>query len=168
MALSTPWLLAWAVAGCSCGEPAHSDGALSDGPGAEAQLPTPDLRPDTVAPPDAAPPLTVSAVKVEPNPRSVLSCFVSWTTSEAATSAVERWEPGAGQGSRVGLPGLRTAHRVLVFGMHAQTGYTLQAVSSAGARRARSAELSFTTGKLPAHVPTAALVRHDRRRAFAG
>ena len=164
--LSALGLLALTAAGCSCGDPALTDGAPPDGPGAEAQVPVLDAAPD--APPDAAPPLTVSGVKVEPNPRSVLSCFVSWTTSEAASSSVELWEPGAALGRRVRTPGLRTSHRVLVFGMHAQTAITLQAVSAAGARWARSAELSFTTGELPLHLPLAELVRHDPRRTYRG
>ncbi len=159
------------VGGCDdCGGAPTADGALPDGPAPEASLPGPDARPDLLpdVPPDAAAPLLIIDVKVESNPRSVLSCFVSWRTSEAASSQVEYWEVGAAVGHRVSLPGARINHRVLVFGMHAETAHQLQAISGAGARKARSATLEYTTGKLPLHVPRAELITLDRRRAQQG
>ena len=163
------WVLSGlAPAGCSgCDTPSLDDGGVfSDGPGPEASPPAPDLRPD--APPDAAAPLLIFEVKVQSNPLNELSCFVSWRTSVGASSVVEFWEPGAVVGHRVSSAGLQTSHLLLVFGMHAETAYILQASSSAGKRQARSAPLQYTTGKLPLHVPPAELVIHDPRRAYQG
>ena len=156
------------LAGCTdCGEPPASDSVVLDGPGDRGKpVPCPDACQDGL--PDAAAPLLFSEVKVESNPHSVLSCFVSWRTSVAASSVVEFWEPKAAAGHRLTVHGSRTDHRVLVFGMRAETVFALQAVSAAGKQEARSATLQYTSGKLPLHVPTAELVTHDRRRAFQG
>ena len=165
--LAVLWSLVGLTSGCTgCGEPSTVDASKDHGPGLETGPPAPDGRPD--APPDAAAPLLITEVKVEGNPRSVLTCFLSWRTSVAASSSVEFWQQGAPVGQRVSLPGRRTAHRVLVFGMHQETGHGLQAVSGAGAQQARSAVQTYTTGALPLHVPAVELVTHDPRRAQQG
>ena len=47
------------------------------------------VAPQDVADPAVGAPSTLTGVTVEANPNSVLSCIVTWTTSEPATSAVE-------------------------------------------------------------------------------
>jgi len=95
-------------------------------------------------------PLTVSNLMIEPNPRMSLSCYVSWTTSEAASSEVEFGV--GGYQFRVVDETLATEHRVHVVGMHAETAYDIKAVSTS-ATATGSAEGDFTTGKLPTNVP---------------
>ena len=102
--------------------------------------------------PNAVKAPVVSGLLVEPNPNNVLSCFVSWATDVAASSEV-----------RFGVDGYQfhivqtesvSAHRVLVIGMHAQTSYSIKAVSANSAGSA-NAEGTFTTGALPAALPVA-------------
>ena len=122
------------------------------------------------AAPDAPPPLTISKVKVEVNPNSVLSCFVSFSTNTVAQPFVEFTRSGAPhviyriEGRKPGLQ-----HRQLVYGMHALKVHTLVA----GARRAvggevRAAAVSHKTGALPPHLPRAEVLVHDPRRANQG
>jgi len=94
--------------------------------------------------------LTVSNLMIEPNPRMSLSCYVSWTTSEAANSAVEFGVDG--YQFRVVDDALATEHRVHVVGMHAETAYDIKAVSTSPTATG-SAEGDFTTGKLPSNAP---------------
>lgn len=95
-------------------------------------------------------PLEITNLKVEPNPRMALSCYVSWTTAEPADSKVQFGEGGLKLSVRDDAP--VTEHRVHVIGMHAETAYQVRAVSTAGAAQG-SADGEFTTGKLPAGLP---------------
>jgi len=98
--------------------------------------------------------LTLTGFMVEPNPNMTISCFVSWTTAEPATSEVEFGE--GGYQFRIRHPELVTEHRVLVIGMHAQQAYQIKAVSS-NTQGTGSAEGMFMTGMLPSGVPTTTL-----------
>jgi hypothetical protein len=117
---------------------------------------------------DVAPLLAVTDVTVEPNPNSVLSCFVSWNTAVAASSSVEV-EAQDGSGSfriRDAAPVL--AHRVLIIGLHAASAYRLTAVSEAGVASGRSAPLAYVTSALPARVPVPIVRGTDPKRAQPG
>lgn len=96
----------------------------------------------------------ISGLTIEPNPNSVLSCYVSWTTDTPADSEVDF---GIGEYQfRIRQEESVTSHRVLVIGMHAATKYLMKATStSASGTGAKTAE--FTTGTLPASIPVAEL-----------
>lgn len=95
--------------------------------------------------------LALSSLQIEPNPNMTISCFVSWTTAVPASSEVR-----FGQGDyafRIRDEAAVTEHRVLVIGMRAQTTYRVKAISD-NAQGSGSAEGTFTTGMLPANLPT--------------
>ena len=88
-------------------------------------------------------------IEVEDNPRSALSCIVRWTTEEPATSRVEV-VPVSGPAFAVGDDAAATEHEVWVIGMHAETRYTMEAVSAtAGGSELRSEAVGYETGPLP-------------------
>jgi len=104
--------------------------------------------------------LTVSDLSIEPNPRMTLSAYVSWTTSEAANSEVQFGVDG--YQFRIVDPNEVTEHRVHVLGMHAETDYSIKAVST-NQTATGSAEGSFTTGQVPADLPAAATLVADQQ-----
>lgn len=103
----------------------------------------------------------LTALAVEPNPNSVLSCFVSWTTDVPANSIVQfgvdsyQWE--------ISDETMVTEHRVLVIGMHASESYSIKAISGS-----MSAEGTFETGALPATIPVATVAINDSTRSQPG
>jgi hypothetical protein len=95
----------------------------------------------------------------------VLSCFVSWTTTQAASSVVQF---GAGKYEwEISDAAAVTAHRVLVIGMHAQQAYQIKAMSTNSAGSG-SAEGTFTTGALPAQIPAGKVMINDTGRSQPG
>ena len=104
---------------------------------------------------------------VEPNPRNVLSCFVTWTTNIPATSAVE-FGPAGKRAWRVRGVAPVQRHRLLVIGLHEETEYTLRAVSGVPGGGTVSQTIRYTTSALPAHIPHGRITVHDRRRAYRG
>ena len=96
--------------------------------------------------------VTLTNLKIDPNPNMTISCFVSWTTAEPAASEVDFGEQD--YEFRIRDATLVTGHRVLVIGMHAETAYKIRAFSG-NAQGTGSAEGTFTTGKLPSALPTA-------------
>ncbi|HEY4185125.1 MAG TPA: aryl-sulfate sulfotransferase [Polyangia bacterium] len=110
-------------------------------------------------------PASVDGLKIDPNPNSVLSCFVSWTTDKAADSTVQ-----FGQGSlqwEISDATLTTTHKVLVIGMKAQLAYMIKAISANGGGSV-SATGTFTTGTLPAQIPLGKVMINDSTRSQAG
>ncbi len=99
--------------------------------------------------------LTLSGLKIDPNPRMTLSCYVSWTTSAAANSEVQ-FGVGGYQFHVVDSAQV-TSHKVHVIGMHAATAYQIKAVST-NATATGSATGTFTTGALPSGTPKATVV----------
>src|SRR6185369_7017355 len=99
--------------------------------------------------------LTLTNLKIDPNPRMTLSCYVSWTTSVAANSEVQFGV--GGYQFRIVDSNQVTSHKVHVVGMHAQTAYQIKAVST-NATATGSATGTFTTGALPANTPKATVV----------
>ncbi|HEU5073983.1 MAG TPA: aryl-sulfate sulfotransferase [Polyangiaceae bacterium] len=104
-------------------------------------------------------------VTIEPNPNSVLSAYVSWTTPEPANAVVQfgagelTWEiEGAAEA---------TEHRVLVIGMRADTEYQIRALST-GASGSFQGDGTFTTGTLPAQIPVATISVHDVAKTQPG
>ena len=95
--------------------------------------------------------LTLTNLKIDPNPRMTLSCYVSWTTSAAANSEVQFGV--SGYQFRIVDDTQVTAHKVHVVGMHAQTAYDIKAISTS-ATATGSATGTFTTGKLPTGLPS--------------
>ena len=110
-------------------------------------------------------PSAITGLKIDPNPNSVLSCFVSWTTDEAASSTVQfgqsalQWE--------ITDATLNTTHNVLVIGMKAQLTYMIKAIS-ANSGGSVSATGTFTTGMLPAQIPVGKVMINDSTRSQAG
>jgi len=108
-------------------------------------------------------------LRLERNPRSVLSCHLTWRTEQPSTSAVEVGQGGAYTHRVRGAAGVTTRHRVLVIGLRADTAYTLRAVSTnSGQGTLRSAAVSHRTGALPAYLPRAKVGRHAPGKAYDG
>ncbi len=98
---------------------------------------------------DTAPPGDVVAT-LEVNPICEISCVVTWTTDEAATSWVMFGEDDKGYTYKIGADDPTTDHEVVVVGMHSGETHKLKAVSvTDGGRTIESQELSFTAGDLP-------------------
>jgi hypothetical protein len=103
----------------------------------------------------------ISGLMITANPNSVLSCFVSWTTDKAATSAVQfgqngyQWE--------ISDTAQVTSHKVLVIGMHAQQTYQIKAISGSA-----SATGTFMTGTLPAQIPNGTVMINDAAKVQPG
>lgn len=135
--------------------PAASDGAADASDASDVVVPAADAPADAGADAtvDAPTALAITDVAVEPNPNSVLSCFVTWKTAVAASSSVEIEPQGGGARFRIGDPKAVVAHRVLIIGLHPASGYQLTAVSQAGAASGRSAQIPYLTSALPARIP---------------
>ncbi len=109
--------------------------------------------------------LALTGLKIEANTKNVLSCFVSWTTSQAASSIVQF---GAGKYEwEISDAALVTDHKVLVIGMHAQAAYQIKAIST-NSSGSGSAEGTFTAGKLPASVPVAQVTVNETAKVQPG
>ena len=110
-------------------------------------------------------PSAITGLKVDPNPNNVLSCFVSWTTDQAADSVVQfgttslQWE--------ISDAALVTSHKVLVIGMKQQLNYMLKALSKNSGGQV-SATSTFMTGTPPAQIPVGTVMINDTTRAQAG
>ncbi len=110
--------------------------------------------------------LTLTAFKIEANPRMSLSCYVSWTTSVAANSEVQFG--AGGYQLRVVDSAQVTTHRVHVLGMHAATAYQIKAVST-NQTATGSTTGTFTTGALPSGLPAkGTLITNTRAKMQPG
>ncbi len=98
---------------------------------------------------------------VDPNPNSVLSCFVSWKTDQPANSVVQFGETGYDW--EISDDTMVTDHKVLVIGMHASKSYMLKAISGSA-----SGTGTFMTGALPATIPTGTVMIDDTTKSQAG
>lgn len=101
------------------------------------------------------------ALTIEPNPNSVLSCFVSWKTAEPANSVVQFGETAYEFEISDDAP--VTDHKVLVIGMHASKAYMIKASSGSA-----SGTGTFTTGALPAAIPVGTVMIDDTAKSQAG
>jgi hypothetical protein len=109
--------------------------------------------------------LSVTGLKVEANPKNVLSAFVSWTTDKAADSVVQ-----FGQGKyewEISDSAQVTSHKVLIIGMYAGKSYQIKAMSAAGDATG-SATSTFTTGALPVQIPVATIGANDATKVQPG
>jgi hypothetical protein len=94
-------------------------------------------------------PLEISQLEIQDNPGNPLSCTVRWRTNAQASSYVLFGESldhefYAGNEDQV------TQHEVLVFGLHAETRYHLQASSTTrDGEVATSSDQTYETGPLP-------------------
>jgi len=101
------------------------------------------------------------SLTIEPNPNSVLSCYVAWTTATPADSRVQfgvggyTWE--------IADPAMVTDHRVLVIGMRASQMYSIRAISGS-----ESGEGMFQTSALPAVVPAGTVMINDAATRVPG
>ncbi len=103
------------------------------------------------------------------NPICDISCVITWTTDEAASSWVEFGEEGQGYTLRIGSDESVTDHEVIVVGMHPSTNYTLQAVSETGAKeRLESQEMSFSAPDLPEVWMAGDMDVYDKGQASEG
>jgi hypothetical protein len=104
-------------------------------------------------------------ITVEENPNSVLSAYVSWTTTEPSSSVVQfgtdtlTWEI-------VGEANV-TTHKVLVIGMRANTDYKIRAIST-GASGTLDGEGTFKTLALPAQIPVGTVSVNNKAKAQPG
>ncbi|HTQ07743.1 MAG TPA: aryl-sulfate sulfotransferase [Polyangiaceae bacterium] len=98
---------------------------------------------------------------IDPNPNSVISCFVSWHTDQPANSVVQfgdtayEWE--------ISDDTMVTDHKVLVIGMHAMTSYMIKAISGSA-----SGTGTFMTGMMPATIPNGTVMIHDTTKTQPG
>jgi len=101
---------------------------------------------------------TIDDLTVTPNPNSVLSVYVSWTTTEPSSSVVQ-----FGEGSltwQITGPENVTEHEVLVIGLHASSAYMLHALST-GASGTVAGDTEFATEALPPEVPEGTVSVND-------
>jgi hypothetical protein len=98
---------------------------------------------------------------IDPNPNSVLSCFVSWKTDQPANSVVQFGETAYDFEISDETP--VTDHKVLVIGMHASKSYMLKAISGSA-----SGTGTFMTGALPATIPIGTVMINDTSKSQAG
>lgn len=109
--------------------------------------------------------ITISGLKVNANPNSVLSAYVSWTTNTAADSTVQ-----FGEGSyqwEIADSTPTTTHKVLIIGMHAAKTNQIKAISCVGSSSG-SATTTYTTGALPAQIPVATISANDTTHSQSG
>ncbi|MBW2263995.1 MAG: hypothetical protein JRG91_18695, partial [Deltaproteobacteria bacterium] len=98
-------------------------------------------------------PLLITDLVVEPNPNSVLSFWVAWSTNRSASSSVEYGEDPS-YGFTRGTEDLALEHRVLVVGCPAETDIHFRAVSrDADGIEAASPDTVHATGTLPDWFP---------------
>ena len=103
------------------------------------------------------------------NPGCVLSCVVTWTTDEPATSWVKFGEDGEGYSLKIGDDTLTTDHEVVVVGMHAEVSYDLVAVSETESKQTlTSQKMSFTAGSLPRYWMTGTVDVYDESKVNDG
>jgi hypothetical protein len=110
-------------------------------------------------------PTAITGLKIEDNPKSVLSAFVTWTTDKPGDSVVQfgqgRYEWAISDPARV------TSHKVLIIGMYAGKSYQIKAMSSAGGAPA-SATGNYTTKALPSQIPVATVPINDATKSQPG
>jgi hypothetical protein len=104
---------------------------------------------------------TISGLKIDPNPKNVLSCFVSWTTSAPASSVVQfgvdSYQFEIADAAQV------TSHKVTVIGMKQMKTYKIKAISGSA-----SAEGTFMTTAVPATIPVASITAMDATKIQPG
>jgi hypothetical protein len=98
---------------------------------------------------------------IDPNPNSVISCFVSWTTDQPANSVVQFGETGYDW--EISDDTMVTDHKVLVIGMHASKTYMIKAISGSA-----SGTGTFMTGTLPATIPVGTVMIDDNTKSQPG
>ena len=108
--------------------------------------PTPDSESQTVS--NSGP--TISNLTIAPNPTSVLSAHIRWTTDSPADSTVQFGE-GAYQ-LEVGEDETVTDHHALIIGLHAETRYQIKIIS-ANRFGTSAVEKDITTASLPPNIP---------------
>jgi hypothetical protein len=107
----------------------------------------------------------ISGLKIEDNPKNVLSAFVSWTTAKPGDSVVQfgqgkyEWEVTDAQ--------MVTSHKVLIIGMYASKAYQIKAMSTAGGQTV-SATGNYTTKALPSQIPVAKVSVNDTSKVQPG
>lgn len=110
-------------------------------------------------------PTKITGLKIEDNPKNVLSAFVTWTTDKPGDSVVQfgqskyEWE--------VSDPALTTTHKVFIIGMYASKAYQIKALSSNGGTPV-SATGTYTTKALPAQIPIPKVSVNDTTKSQPG
>jgi hypothetical protein len=110
-------------------------------------------------------PTAVTGLKIEDNPKNVLSAFVSWTTDKPGNSVVQ-----FGQGKaewEISDAALVTSHKVLIIGMVSGKSYQIKALSSNGGTPV-SATGNYTTKALPSQIPIPKLSGSDTSKSQPG
>ena len=110
-------------------------------------------------------PTLITGLKIDANPKNVLSAFVSWSTDKPSDSVVQ-----FGQGKyewEISDPAMVTSHKVLIIGMVASKAYQIKAISSAGGKTV-SATGNFTAGALPALIPVGKAPINDTTKSQPG
>ncbi len=98
-------------------------------------------------------PWEIEDLEVADHPANLLSRTLRWTTAQPASSHVEFGE-GESPAYRVGSDDAVTQHEVLVFGLHAESSYTLHPVSvDEDGREVRAEPLEVQTDPLPFENP---------------
>jgi hypothetical protein len=105
--------------------------------------------------------VTITGLKIDPNPKNVLSCFVSWTTNTAANSVVQFGV--GGYQFEIADSAQVTSHKVTVIGMKQMKSYMIKAISGSA-----SAEGTFMTMAVPATIPVASITAMDATKTQPG
>lgn len=108
---------------------------------------------------------SISDLTIEPNPNNVLSAWVSWTTPEPGSSLVQFGDDGLAW--EIEGEANVASHKVLLIGMRADKTYQIRA-ASALTDGVVEAVGTFTTGALPAQIPTGIVSVHDPALAQPG
>ncbi len=110
-------------------------------------------------------PTSITGLKIEDNPKNVLSAFVNWTTDKPGDSVVQfgqgKYEWEVSDSAKV------TNHRVLIIGMYAGKAYQIKAMSSNGGTPV-SATGNYTTKALPAQIPVVKVTSSDPTKVQPG
>jgi hypothetical protein len=110
-------------------------------------------------------PTAINGLKMEDNPKNVLSAYAVWTTDKPGDSVVQ-----FGQGKyewEISDSASVTNHKVLIIGMYAGKSYQIKAMSSAGGSTV-SATSTYTTKALPAQIPVVKVPINDTTKTQPG
>ena len=147
--------------GAGNGSGAGNTGAAGQGAGGGSSGATGAAGSATTGTGGAGGAVTITGLKIDPNPKSVLSCFVSWTTNTAASSTVQ-FGVGTYQ-FEIADAAPVTSHKVTVIGMKQMQTYKIKAISGAA-----SAEGTFMTMAVPASIPVATISAVDATKMQPG
>jgi hypothetical protein len=159
-----PWTLPWTL---GCGS--SGNGSTSGGDGGR------DAVSSTMADATQDGPggvLVISNLVITPNPKSILSATLSFTTNVPTTASVQVTNTSDGGASNSFTIGPTTAptttYSLMVLGMRAQSSFVLTVTAKDSASHVAMATTTFTTGSLPSFIPPIKVVTNDPTKTSPG